>query len=410
MRILICGINFTPELVGIGKYTGEMAAWLAGRGHEVRVVTAPPYYPDWQVAEGYFAWWYRTGQVNGVAVWRCPVWVPKKPSGLKRIAHLLSFALSSFPIMVRQIFWRPEVIIAIEPPFFCTPATLLGARLCRAKTWLHVQDFEIDAAFELGLLSSGVMRCWVAGIEQWLMAKFDWVSTISERMRQRLGQKGVASGKCFFLPNWVDLEQIHPLSCTSPMRKALGISADQIVLLYSGNMGNKQGLELIIEAARRLAGKSQIRFVLCGDGCVREKLQRQAEGLANILWLPLQPLERLNDLLNLADVHLLPQKGGAADLVMPSKLTGMLASGRPIVATAPVGSELGKVVSKTGVVVEPENVEQFIAVIAQLIEDSEQRHRLGNQARLYAEQHLDKEKILARFEEELKKTGLRAEG
>ena len=403
MRILICGINFTPELVGIGKYTGEMAAWLAGRGHEVRVVTAPPYYPDWQVAEGYSAWRYRTEQVNGVAVWRCPVWVPKKPSGLKRILHLLSFAFCFFPIMVRQIFWRSEVVLAIEPPFFCAPAALFVGKLCGAATWLHVQDLEIDAAFELGLLSSGSIRCWVAERERWLMSKFDRVSTISEGMQQRLGQKGAAAGKCFLLPNWVDLEQIHPLPSPSPMRRELGISADQIVLLYSGNMGNKQGLEIVIAAARRLVGKTDLRFVLCGEGSVRERLQRQAQGLANILWLPLQPQERLNDLLNLADIHLLPQKAGAADLVMPSKLTGMLASGKPVIATAMPDSELGRVVAATGVLVPPEDLDAFVNAIQELASNREKQQSLGHRARLFAEKNLEKENILTQFEQELER-------
>lgn len=403
MRILICGINFTPELVGVGKYTGEMAAWLAERGHEMRVVTAPPYYPDWQAAEGYSAWRYRTEQVSGVAVWRCPVWLPEKPSGPKRIAHLLSFAISSLPVMLRHALWRPDVILTIEPPFFCAPAALFVGKLCGATTWLHVQDLEIDAAFELGLLSSGWLHRLVMTFERRVMGRFDRISTISGGMRQRLGQKGVAAGKCFLLPNWVDLEQIHPSPSPSPMRKELGISADQVVLLYSGNMGNKQGLEIVIAAARRLAGKTDLRFVLCGEGSARERLQKQAQGLANILWLPLQPLERLNDLLNLADIHLLPQKAGAGDLVMPSKLTGMLASGKPVIATAMPDSELGRVAAATGVLVEPENLDELVAAIARLMENREKMVKLGNEARVYAEQHLNKEKILARLEKELKK-------
>lgn len=401
VRILICGINFTPELVGIGKYTGEMAAWLAGRGHEVRVVTAPPYYPDWQVAKGYSAWRYRTEQVSGVAVWRCPVWVPSRPSGLKRIVHLLSFACSSFPVMVRQFFWRPEVVIAIEPPFFCAPCAVLAAKLSHAKAWLHIQDFEIDAAFELGLLSSGWVRRFVAGFERWIMGKFDRVATISEGMGQRLRDKGVASGKTVLLSNWVDLEQIYPLPLSSPLRQELGIAENKVVLLYSGNMGNKQGLEIIIEAARRLAENNEILLVLCGEGSAKNDLQQQAAGRANILWLPLQPVERLNDLLNLADVHLLPQRAGAADLVMPSKLTGMLASGRAVIATARPDSELGRVISQTGLLVPPENPDALVAAINDLAGKHEKRQRLGRQARAYAEQHLDKEKILARFEQEV---------
>ena len=112
MRILIYGINFSPELTGIGKYTGEMAAWLAARGHEVRVVTAPPYYPDWQVWAGFSAWQYQLADETGgrLRVVRCPLWVPARPSGLTRLLHLASFALSSLPVLLWQWRWRPEVV------------------------------------------------------------------------------------------------------------------------------------------------------------------------------------------------------------------------------------------------------------------------------------------------------------
>ena len=126
MRILICGINYTPELVGIGKYTGEMAEALANAGHEIRVVTAPPYYPDWQVAAGFCAWHYRSQFLKGVKVWRCPLWVPHQPSGLKRVLHLASFAISSLPLMLWEgLFWRPDIVFVVEPPFFCVFGALL---------------------------------------------------------------------------------------------------------------------------------------------------------------------------------------------------------------------------------------------------------------------------------------------
>ena len=178
MRILIHGINYAPERIGIGKYTGEMATWLAKCGHNVRIVTAPPYYPEWHVQGDYKAWWYKHERLTGVDVWRCPLWVPRSPSGSKRIIHLLSFALSSFPIMLLQILWRPDIVLAIEPPLFCTPQAWLAARLSGAKAWLHVQDFEVSAFFGLGFSSSGLLQKIIAFLERCLMQKFDHVSSI----------------------------------------------------------------------------------------------------------------------------------------------------------------------------------------------------------------------------------------
>ena len=173
--------------------------------------------------------------------------------------------------------------------------------------------------------------------------------------------------------------------------------------LYAGTIGRKQGLEIIAEAASRLARRTDIRFVFCGDGPGKAALLAPlANALtSNVHWIPLQPLESLNDLLNLADIHLLPQKADAADLVMPSKLTGMLASGRPIVATSAPGTQLTQVVIGRGVVVEPANAQALAGAIEQLADDSRQREWLGHNAREYALAELEKEIVLSRFEQHL---------
>jgi colanic acid biosynthesis glycosyl transferase WcaI len=179
----------------------------------------------------------------------------------------------------------------------------------------------------------------------------------------------------------------------------LSIKQDKIVALYSGNMGEKQGLEIVIEAARTI---QEIQFIMCGSGSALDRLQKQAEGLENIIWLPLQPFERLNDFLNLADIHLLPQQAGAADLVMPSKLTGILSSGRPVVATAGQGTQVACVVEGKGIVVEPADSEAFSAAIKTLANDQSMRNKLGIEARTYAKNSLEYNAIMRNFESELK--------
>jgi colanic acid biosynthesis glycosyl transferase WcaI len=412
MRILLYGINFFPELTGIGKYTGEMAAWLVSHGHEVRVVTAPPYYPAWAVSSGYSSRTWSTEKVVGADVWRCPLWVPAKPGGASRLVHLASFAVSSLPVMLRQIFWRPDVVWVVEPALFCAPCAGLVARLSGAKAWLHIQDFEVDAAFGLGLLRGKRIRALVERCESWLMRRFDVVSTISGRMMDLLLAKGVPARQTFLAPNWVDISAISPKTDymgANPYRVQLGLPADCVVALYSGNMGGKQGLEILAEVARQRefgrakSDSSPLVFVFCGDGAGKAALQSACAGLANVYFLPLQPLDRLNDLLALADIHLLPQRADAADLVMPSKLTGMLASGKPVVATAHVGTELARVVAgsgpdtQCGLVVPPEDATAMLVAIEVLVNDGVLRKRLGVAARAYAEQHLHIDMVLAKF-------------
>jgi colanic acid biosynthesis glycosyl transferase WcaI len=410
MKILIYGINYAPELAGIGKYSGEMAEWLARRGNDVRVVTAPPYYPQWNVSEEYSAWRYRHEFLKGVDVWRCPLWVPGRPTGVTRILHLASFAVSSFPLMLAQVLWRPDVVIAVEPPLFCAPGAAVVARLAGSHAWLHVQDFEVDAAFELGILRSRRAQGFVRAVERWLLRGFDRISTISGRMLTGLEEKGVTDGRRVFFPNWVDTDRIFPVAVQNSFRHELRIGPREVVALYSGNMGQKQGLETLIEAARILAGTRPVRFVLCGRGAAYERLRREARGLPNVLWIALQPEERLNELLNLADIHLLPQREDAADLVMPSKLTGIMASGRPVVATAREGTEVWSVVRGRGVTVPPGDPHALASAIAELAGDPERRSRLGAEAREYAVNHLDKEKVLVAFAVELSRLALSDHG
>ena len=402
MRILVHSINYAPELTGIGKFTAEMCDWFAARGHEIRVVTTPPYYPDWKVREGYSAWMWRGETIKGVRVTRCPLWVPAKPSGVKRAVHLLSFALSSLPAMLWQAArFRPDVVCTIKPPMFAEPVGWLAARLSGAVAWTHVQDLEVDAAFDMGLLPSGGLKKATLAVDNWLLRRFDFATTISLRMQERLWRKGAAHAKTGLYPNWVEAAAIQPQSGPNPYRTELGIAPDRIVALYSGNMGEKQGLDTLIDTARAVADDPNIVVVLCGEGAARQRLQDGARGLANVRFLPLQPLERLGDLLNLADVHLLPQRADAADLVMPSKLGGMLATGRPVVAGAHPGTQVAMAVAECGLVVPPDDGAAMAAALRVLAGDSLQRQRLGAVARQKALAEWDKDGILGRLESTL---------
>lgn len=154
MKILLYGINYSPELTGIGKYSGEMGDWLAAHGHDVRAVTAFPYYPEWKLAPGAKGPFYRRESLAGVWVMRCPLYVPARPNAWRRIVHLFSFALSSFPALLLQWRWRPDVLVLVAPTLFCVPGAWLLSRLTGARLVLHVQDYEVDAMFGLKMGSS----------------------------------------------------------------------------------------------------------------------------------------------------------------------------------------------------------------------------------------------------------------
>ena len=323
--------------------------------------------------------------------------------------HLFSFMLGSIPAMLRQIFWRPEIVWTVEPTFFGSPLALLVARASGCGAWLHVQDYEVDAAFDLGLLpAKGPVHALALTLERLFTKSFDCVSSISPMMVSRAEEKGVLAGRTTLFPNWVDIEAIRPEPKPgfNAFREELGL-AGKIVLLYSGNMGNKQGLESLAPLAKAFDRDETVHFVFCGDGAFRPQLERLVSGRRNVTLLPLQPVERLGLLLNAADIHLLPQRAGAADLVMPSKLTGMLSSGRPVLATADPGTMLADVLSSgnerdaCGITVSPGDEDGLAHAARQLIGSAELRERLGANARAYAVRWLGRDEVLLRFEQTL---------
>jgi colanic acid biosynthesis glycosyl transferase WcaI len=401
MHLLIVGLNFAPELTGIGKYSGEMAAWFAARGHKVSVITTRPYYPEWKRPPGFAAWTWRSETWQGCRVTRCPLYVPQRPTGLRRILHLSSFGLSSIPAAaVQAAIGRADLVAVMAPTLFSAPTGLAIARLMSAKAWLHVLDLEVDAAFELGFIRNRQMIAAARKVERSLMRHFDLVSTISSKMSEAIERKGVASERMMLFPNWVDTHQFFPMEKPVTLRDELGIPIDRCVVLYSGSMGQKQGLEHVIAAARLLMSQSAVSplFLLAGAGPVRAELERSAEDLPNVRFLPLQPAERFNEFLNIGDIHVLPQRRDASDLVMPSKLLAIFAAGRPMIATVPPDTEIARTLAESGIITPPEDPPALAAAIKALASDPARRAALGAAAAQLARQSMASDAILSRAE------------
>jgi colanic acid biosynthesis glycosyl transferase WcaI len=402
LKILILALNSAPDLVGAGRCTGDMASWLAARGHRVEVVAAPPFYPGWRVAAGYRGLGYRREHDGGVVTMRCPLYVPRQPGAGRRVLHQLSFALSSLPVLVgRALAARPDVVLTVAPATLAAPNAWLAARLSGAQAWLHVQDLELDTAVELGLLPRGRARRGIARVERWLLGRFDRITTIGSGMARRLAAKGANPARLGVLANWVDCRSIRPLPDREISRASFGLPSAALVALYSGSLGDKQGLEALIAAAERLVHRRDLHIAVFGDGPGRGRLLEAAAQLPNLSVGPLVPAERLNDLLNCADVHLLPQVAGIEELVLPSKLTHMLASGRPVVAAAPPGSDLAEMVADCGICVRDNTGASFARALTRLAEDPVLCRSLGHSARERAVEQLDRAAVLGRLERAL---------
>jgi colanic acid biosynthesis glycosyl transferase WcaI len=296
---------------------------------------------------------------------------------------------------------RPDVIVAIAPSLLSAGIARSVARLTGAKLWLHVQDFEVDAAFATGLLpDTGLLSRAARAFERWSLTG-DRVSTISPQMCARLKTCGVAAERIVEFRNWATLDEPAPSAGLPGYRAEWGIDRPHVAL-YAGSIANKQGIDLIVDVARRLQHRRELMFLVCGDGPQRARLAASAAHLDNIQFRPLQPRERLGELLGVASVHLLPQIAGAADLLLPSKLTNMLFSGAPVVVTAARGTGLAAEIDGCGAVVEPGSAGMFAREIERLIDDPVLRTSLGAEARRRAAERWSRVQILGRFERQLR--------
>lgn len=403
-RILIVGLNYAPEPVGIGPYTQGLAEALAPEERSVEAICGQPYYPRWKRYSGFAAGWANSEE-GGVTVRRCPHYVPTDPGGLKRIIHLASFALSALlPALaagLRRAGQRPQVVIAVAPALLSVVTAWLVARLAGAKLWVHVQDFEAEAAVATGLLREGSAAARAAlWLERRLLGLADRVSTISPQMAGRLAAKGVPPERTRELRNWADERFVPDPVGAEVLRAEWGLTG-KVVALYSGNIARKQGIEVLIEAARALRQRSDIAFVICGEGPNRQALEGLAKGLGDVQIRDLQPAERMGAMLAMADMHLLPQIAGAADLVLPSKLTNMLASARPVVATTEPGTGLYAEVDGCGLITPPGDAAALAAAVEALADDPQRRSALGNAAGKRANERWRKDAIIARWSAEL---------
>lgn len=401
MNVLILGINYSPELVGIGPYTAGMAQFLAAAGHAVSVICAKPYYPQWKSDPAFAGGGKRVSVEQNVRVVRVPTYIPANPDGKRRLIHHMSFAARAEIAMLEEIRRsKPDVVIGIAPSLISAVVARNAAHRTGAKLWLHIQDFEVEAAFATGLLKDGGIIAKAARqFETWAL-KADRVSTISPQMCTKLVQKGVPSEAIIEFRNWANVDEIIPLSKQSTYRSRWKIDRRHVAL-YSGNIANKQGIEIVVNAAYILRNRNDLTFIVCGNGPNREKLVQQAAGLDNIQFHDLQPRESLCDLLGLASIHLLPQIGGTADLVLPSKLTNMLASGRSTVATASPGTGLAHEIEGCGLVTPPGDPKSFAQAIESLLDNTSLRESTAHEARKRAVQRWSKETILHQFHKEL---------
>ncbi len=398
-HITIIGINYSPEDSSTGLYTTQMAEFLVNSGFKVEVITGFPYYPQWQIFNSYSSKPNRfTEQINNVTVHRFKQYVPKKPSFLKRILHLLHFTYGSYKNLKK--IENTDLIICIVP---FTTSVFLGrvlAKRNKAKLWTHIQDFEFDAAFESGVIGKKSFIKQVVFkplylFEKWLFNKSDIVSTISNSMLTKLKQK--TNSKAILFPNWIDIDFIVPENT----KKHKYLASNKFKILYSGNIGAKQDWDFFLQVVDYFKNNRLIEFVVVGSGAKQTEVFEKLKNFENVFCYEPVPYNELPDLLCSASLHVLFQKNTVVDTVMPSKLLGMMASARPSLVTGNLKSEVSFVLqqSQGGKFIDSRDFNSVVKYIENLLEDNVLCNDTGKNARNYVMKKFSKTEILNKFRE-----------
>lgn len=401
MHILIYSYNYYPEPIGIAPLMTELAEGLVERGHEVRVITGMPNYPQREIYDGYKSKWYVTEQKNGVKIQRSYLRIKSKPNLIDRLLLELSFVISSLPQALKGK--RPDVIILTVPPLLVTlPATLLGW-LYNCPVVLNVQDILPEAAVRVGLLKNKWMIKGLSILEKFAYRMADSISVITDKFSENLVNKGVPVNKIVCIPNWVNVNFIRPLAKKSNPWISTHQLEGKFIVLYSGNIALTQGLETVIEAAASLRQIPEIAFVIVGESTALQRLDDycQSHGADNVLLLPLQPREQLPQMLAAADVGLVVQKCNIISFNMPSKMPLLLASGCSVIGSVPATGTAAKAIQESGggIVVEPESPSALAEGILKLYNNPILAGQLAKKGRQFALERYSLEQALDKYEE-----------
>lgn len=398
-QILIVSLNFAPERTATGKTTFGRARHLAQAGHEVTVVAGFPHYPEWRVHEGYRRRVLARDEIDGVKIVRGWHTVPSRPSAFGRASMEASFALTS--LLATGRVEQPDLVLGVFPILADGLAAWATARRFHVPFGLFVQDLSGRAAAQSGMRGARRLTGTAERVERFLMRRADRIAIITDGFRRPIEAYGVAPERIRLLPDWTPVES--PTVPRNDVRRRMGWPLDRPVALHTGNMGYKQALENVIDAACIAQQRgSDISFVLVGDGNQREQLVHRAQqfALQNLTFMPLQDEAVYASMLGAADVLILNQRATLTDMSFPSKLAGYMASGRPVVAAVNRGSEAARevVASDGGVLVPPEDPPSLLAALQGLVDDPVRAVSLGHRAQEYALDRWSTEEIARSLE------------
>lgn len=399
MKVVILSMHYRPDQTGNGPLVGDLAEHLAAQGHRVAVVCGMPFYPERKIPARYHRRLACFEREAGVDIYRTCVYVRPRGTLLDKILLQISFAVSCIYGLLRA--GRPDIVLCVSPPFPSSVSGLLAAKLWRVPFVFNVQDIFPDVVERLGVLKDNPLLAPLHAVEKWIYRHSKHVAVISPSFVHNLMRKGVSPAKLEVIYNWVDTDFIRPLPRHNDFRRELNLD-DQFVVLYAGNIGRSQSLEVLLEAAQAMRDDHML-FLVVGEGTRKQALVRKARamGLDNVRFLPLQPREKLPLMLAAADVSVILLREEASYTSLPSKIPTIMSSARPLVASVGLHSDAARIVAENrcGIAVPPGDAVPLIAALGALREDRALCERFSHHARRGAEQFFSRRSALSAYED-----------
>jgi len=400
LRLIVLCPHFAPDIAPTGVVMTRIIDELAKRGHELHVITAAPWYREHRMERGFETRWWRVERTEWGTISRVNPFPGKSKSNILRRA--IGFVLFSLLVGVRGLLaggrGRVDGVLAMSPPLTLGVTGWLVRAVRGGRLVFNIQDVFPDAAIETGAITNPLVVSVARWLEKFSYRRSDDVVALSEdlaaNMRAKLGPRD--GHRVRVIPNFVDTVAIAPASRNNSYRADLGIG-DEPVVMYAGNVGYSQSLELMIEAARAIPA---VQFVINGDGSARESLEERARGLANVRFVDYQPIERLPEVLAAADVHVVPLRKGLARVSVPSKSYSVLSAGRALLAAIDPGTEIPRLLADSGggIAVAPDDPTAFIAALREMLADPERLSAMGRGGRAWVERHVSPSGVAVAYE------------
>lgn len=388
MKLLVFCPHFAPDVAPTGEVMTSIAKALTDRSHQLHIVTALPWYRNHEVEPGWGGRLWRTERTSWGRITRIHPFPTDKSNIPARAVAFAGFTvMATLTGLLKRD--RPDAVMVMSPPLPLGLAGWLTAATRRVPFVFNVQDVFPDVAVELGVITNPKVISAASFLERFIYRRSSAVTVLSEDLRDNLATKlrGSRPERVRVIPNFVDTERVQPSERENSYRQEFGLSGKTVVL-YAGNVGMSQSLDLVVEAARRNRDRSDVVFVINGGGSSLGDVRAMASGLDNVKFVGMQPRERLSEILAAGDIHLVPLKRGLARSSVPSKLYSILAAGRPVLASVDAGTEVETTIARAGAgrSVPPEDADAFCDALREMLDAPAELQLMGESGRRFVEE------------------------